>query len=83
MVSVWNITFDIDGKLYVLDESKKNDEDHVGKIIRYLNETIVAERDLRPIDMFDLMGIFTHQTFEHNYDEFEYLIKHCMKNADE
>jgi|TARA_B100001094_G_scaffold328486_1_gene389006 hypothetical protein len=82
MVSVWNITFDIDGKLYVLDESKKNDEDHVGKIIRYLNETIVAERDLKPMDMFDWMGIFDHPTFQSVYDIAE-AIEHSMKNADE
>tara|TARA_R100001460_G_scaffold11230_3_gene26377 strand:- start:3877 stop:4083 length:207 start_codon:yes stop_codon:yes gene_type:complete len=60
MISVWNITFDIDGELFVLDEGKigGTTESLIRMILTNLNE-----EDLRPIDKFDIKAILEHEGF--------------------
>ena len=60
MVSVWNITFDIDGELFVLDEGKIDGtaETLIRLILKSLNK-----EDLRPIDKFDIEAIIEHEGF--------------------
>ena len=54
MVSVWNITFDIDGELFVLDEGKIGNTTE--SLIRLILTNLNME-DLRPIDKFDIKAI--------------------------
>lgn len=63
MVSVWNITFDIDGELFVLDEEKIGSS--AESLIRLIQENLNIE-DLRPIDKFDIEAILEHEGF--NYE---------------
>lgn len=63
MVSVWNITFDIDGELFVLDEGKIGSS--AESLIRLIRENLNIE-DLRPIDKFDIEAILEHEGF--NYE---------------
>tara|TARA_R100000329_G_scaffold109458_1_gene89896 strand:- start:55 stop:246 length:192 start_codon:yes stop_codon:yes gene_type:complete len=63
MVSVWNITFDIDGELFVLDEGKIGNS--AESLIRLIRENLNIE-DLRPIDKFDIKAILEHEGF--NYE---------------
>lgn len=63
MVSVWNITFDIDGKLFVLDEGKIGNTTE--SLIRLILTNLNME-DLRPIDKFDIKAILEHEGF--NYE---------------
>ena len=60
MISVWNITFDIDGELFVLDEGKigGTTESLIRLILTNLNK-----EDLRPIDKFDIKAILEHEGF--------------------
>lgn len=60
MVSVWNITFDIDGELFVLDEGKIGNSAEV--LIRLIQENLNIE-DLRPIDKFDIEAMLEHEGF--------------------
>ena len=60
MVSVWNITFDIDGELFVLDEGKIGNTTE--SLIRLILTNLNTE-DLRPIDKFDIKAILEHEGF--------------------
>ena len=60
MVSVWNITFDIDGDLFVLDEGKIGNTTE--SLIRLILTNLNME-DLRPIDKFDIKAILEHEGF--------------------
>ena len=60
MVSVWNITFDINGELFVLDEEKVGNSAEV--LIRLIQENLNIE-DLRPMDKFDIEAILEHEGF--------------------
>ena len=60
MVSVWNITFDIDGELFVLDEGKIGNTTE--SLIRLILTNLNME-DLRPIDKFDIKAILEHEGF--------------------
>ena len=60
MVSVWNITFDIDGELFVLDEGKIGSS--AESLIRLIRENLNIE-DLRPIDKFDIEAMLEHEGF--------------------
>ena len=59
-VSIWNITFDIDGQLYVLDEEAKRKR--IPSMIAFMLDNLVKE-DLRPIDKFDIDAILEHEGF--------------------
>ena len=59
-VSIWNITFDIDGQLYVLDEEAKRKR--IPNMIKFMVDNLVKE-DLRPIDKFDIDAILEHEGF--------------------
>jgi len=63
MVSVWNITFDIDGELFVLDEGKIGNTTE--SLIRLILTNLNME-DLRLIDKFDIKAILEHEGF--NYE---------------
>ena len=60
-ITIWNITFDVDGKLYVLDEIKKRTR--VGNMISFLLDN-VSMNDIRPIDEFDIKAILEHEGFK-------------------
>lgn len=60
MVCVWNITFDIDGELFVLDEVKIGGTTE--SLIRLIRENLNIE-DLRPIDKFDIEAMLEHEGF--------------------
>lgn len=60
-ITVWNITFDIDGQLYVLDEEAKRKR--IPNMIAFMLDNITKE-DLRPIDNFDIKAILEHEGFK-------------------
>tara|TARA_R100001015_G_C4609296_1_gene164583 strand:+ start:1013 stop:1222 length:210 start_codon:yes stop_codon:yes gene_type:complete len=60
-ITIWNITFDVDGKLYVLDEAKKGTR--VGNMISFLLDN-VSMNDIKPIDKFDVNAILGHEGFK-------------------
>lgn len=60
-ITIWNITFDIDGKLYVLDEAKKGTR--VANMIHFLLDN-VSMNDVRPINEFDIKAILEHEGFK-------------------
>jgi len=60
-ITIWNITFDIDGELYVLDELKIGTK--VGNIIQFLQDN-VSMNDIKPIDKFDIRAILGHEGFK-------------------
>ena len=59
-ITIWNITFDVDGKLYVLDELKKGTR--VANMISFLLDN-VSMNDINPIDKFDIRAILGHEGF--------------------
>lgn len=59
-ITIWNITFDVDGKLYVLDELKKGTR--VANMISFLLDN-VSMNDIKPIDKFDIRAILGHEGF--------------------
>ena len=59
-ITIWNITFDVDGKLYVLDEMKRGTE--VQRIVQFLRDN-VSMNDIEPIDRFDIRAILGHEGF--------------------
>ena len=60
-ITIWNITFDVDGKLYVLDEMKRGTE--VQRIVQFLRDN-VSMNDIKPIDRFDIRAILGHEDFK-------------------
>jgi len=60
-ITIWNITFDVDGKLYVLDELKKGTR--VANMISFLLDN-VSMNDIRPIGKFDIEAILEHECFK-------------------
>ena len=60
-ITIWNITFDVDGKLYVLDEMKRGTE--VQRIVQFLRDN-VSMNDIKPIDRFDIRAILGHEGFK-------------------
>ena len=60
-ITIWNITFDIDGKIYVLDETKKGTR--VANMIHFLLDN-VSMNDIRPINGFDIKAILEHEGFK-------------------
>ena len=60
-ITIWNITFDVDGKLYVLDELKIGTK--VDAIIQFLQD-YVSMNDIKPIDEFDIRAILGHEGFK-------------------
>ena len=60
-IGIWNITFDVDGKLYVLDEGKIGTS--VSNIIKLMHDNI-SMNDIRPIDEFDIKAILEHEGFK-------------------
>ena len=60
-ITIWNITFDVDGKLYVLDEAKKGTR--VANMIHFLLDN-VSMNDIRPINEFDIKAILEHEGFK-------------------
>jgi hypothetical protein len=60
-ITIWNITFDIDGKIYVLDETKKGTR--VANMIHFLLDN-VSMNDIRPINEFDIKAILEHEGFK-------------------
>ena len=67
-ITIWNITFDVDGKLYVLDEIKIGTM--VEKIIEFLRDN-VSMNDIRLIDNFDVKAILEHEGFNMTFEEVE------------
>ena len=59
-MNVWNISINIDNKLYVLDEKKKGNKS--SEIIRLLLDNITLA-DLRPMDKYDKLGFIDHDFF--------------------
>ena len=59
-ITIWNITFDVDGKLYVLDEMKVGTNVH--EIIKLMQDN-VSMNDIKPIDKFDIRAILGHEGF--------------------
>ena len=59
-ITIWNITFDVDGKLYVLDEMKVGTNVHV--IIKLMQDNVTMN-DIKPIDRFDIRAILGHEGF--------------------
>ena len=60
-ITIWNITFDVGGKLYVLDELRKGTR--VGNMISFLLDN-VSMNDIRPINEFDIKAILEHEGFK-------------------
>ena len=60
-IGIWNITFDVDGKLYVLDEGKIGTS--VSNIIKLMHDNI-SMNDIRPISEFDIKAILEHEGFK-------------------
>tara|TARA_R100001463_G_scaffold32029_1_gene71994 strand:+ start:1782 stop:1991 length:210 start_codon:yes stop_codon:yes gene_type:complete len=60
-ITIWNITFDVDGKLYVLDEGKIGTNVH--EIIKLIQDN-VSMNDIRPINVFDIEAILGHEGFK-------------------
>ena len=60
-ITIWNITFDVDGELYVLDELKIGTK--VEEIIQFLQDN-VSMNDIKPIDKFDIRAILEHEGFK-------------------
>ena len=52
-ITIWNITFDVDGKLYVLDEMKVGTNVH-GIIKLMKDSTLIRNRKI--INIFDAMN---------------------------
>ena len=59
-ITIWNITFDVDGELYVLDELKIATK--VDAIIQFLQDNVTMN-DIKPIDRFDIRAILGHEGF--------------------
>ena len=59
-ITIWNITFDVDGELYVLDELKIGTK--VDAIIQFLQDNVTMN-DIKPIDRFDIRAILGHEGF--------------------
>lgn len=59
-ITIWNITFDVDGKLYVLDEMKVGTNVH--RIIKLMQDNVTMN-DIKPIDRFDIRAILGHEGF--------------------
>ena len=60
-ITIWNITFDVDGKLYVLDEMKVGTNVHA--IIKLMKDNVTMN-DIKPIDRFDIRAILGHEGFK-------------------
>ena len=60
-ITIWNITFDVDGKLYVLDEMKVGTNVH--GIIKLMQDNVTMN-DIKPIDKFDIRAILGHEGFK-------------------
>ena len=71
-IGIWNITFDVDGKLYVLDEGKIGTS--VSNIIKLMHDNI-SMNDIRPIDEFDIKAILEHEGFK---EVKEWIRKVCL-----
>jgi len=67
-ITIWNITFDVDGELYVLDEAKKGTR--VANMILFLLDN-VSMNDIRPIKEFDIKAILEHEGFNMAFEEVE------------
>jgi hypothetical protein len=65
-ITIWNITFDVDGELYVLDEGKIGNTTE--SLIRLILTNLNTE-DLRPIDKFDIKAILEHEGFNMTFEE--------------
>ena len=59
-----NITFDVDGKLYVLDEGKIGTS--VSNIIKLMHDNI-SMNDIRPIDVCDIKATLEHPAILGNF----------------
>jgi len=60
-ITIWNITFDVDGKLYVLDELSKGNR--VESMLMFLLDEVTMN-DIKPIDKFDIRAILGHEGFK-------------------
>ena len=60
-ITIWNITFDVDGELYVLDELSKGNR--VENMLMFLLDNITMN-DIKPIDEFDIRAILGHEGFK-------------------
>jgi hypothetical protein len=60
-ITIWNITFDVDGELYVLDELSKGNR--VENMLMFLLDNVTMD-DIKPIDEFDIRAILGHEGFE-------------------
>jgi hypothetical protein len=60
-ITIWNITFDVDGKLYVLDELSKGNR--VENMLMFLLDNVTMN-DIKPIDKFDIRAILGHEGFK-------------------
>ena len=65
-ITIWNITFDVDGELYVLDEMKRGTM--VEKIMQFLQDN-VSMNDIKLIDNFDVKAILGHEGFNMTFEE--------------
>ena len=65
-ITIWNITFDVDGKLYVLDEGKIGTNVHV--LLKLLHDNI-SMNDIRLIDNFDVEALLEHEGFNMTFEE--------------
>lgn len=63
-ITIWNITFDVDGKIYVLDEAKKGTR--VANMIHFLLDN-VSMNDIRPIDVCDIKATLEHPAILGNF----------------
>lgn len=63
-IGIWNITFDVDGKLYVLDEGKIGTS--VSNIIKLMHDNI-SMNDIRPIDVCDIKATLEHPAILGNF----------------
>lgn len=60
-ITIWNITFDVDGELYVLDELSKGNR--VENMLMFLLDNVTMD-DIKPIDEFDIRAILGHEGFK-------------------
>tara|TARA_R100001460_G_scaffold101017_1_gene144834 strand:- start:36 stop:254 length:219 start_codon:yes stop_codon:yes gene_type:complete len=66
-IKIWNITFDVDGDLYVLKE-KEYYSKMVEKIIGFLQDNVAID-DIKLIDDFDVREILGHEGFNIEFRE--------------
>ena len=78
-ITIWNITFDVDGKLYVLDEMKVGTNVH--GIIKLMQDNVTMN-DIKPIDRFDIRAILGHTRKRSQEDAILTLLHHLHQHLE-